>query len=34
MPLGFAWSDATFASRREVAMPIEQFSPVACFHAS
>jgi hypothetical protein len=24
MPFGFAWSEAIFASSREVAMPIEQ----------
>ncbi len=32
MPFGFAWSDATFASNREVAIPMDS-SARCSFHA-
>ena len=32
MPFGLAWSEATLATRREVAMPMEQLSCVSRFH--
>ena len=34
MPFGLAWSEVTFATRREVAMPMEQFSCVSAFMRS
>ena len=33
-PLGLAWSELILATRREAAMPMEQFSPVAAFMRS